>query len=625
MLVRVFDSLREAREHRKVYQSSCGALHAMGTGEIMLYSRGPEWMQVFGAPYSCPTVFSLVFPEGADVQSHSSTFAESGNCSHCFAQGRMEDCASRSIGCLARKWQLTEPLQMELDALDHPIREVSALFPEADGAWLITVPAGSPIYNDYPLMKPTFMLAAAEGECRAERTEAGLLLTFSGIGTLRVVGGQDYPECIVRMREALKVPFEEMIAHSEADDAAFLKRCRTCRLPIADHPMARLVNDAADDVLLLTRAQQHVSGGILAGHNYHLGYVRDQYGTSRGLLAAGALEEARQLLCFDRDVFGRAGKICNAQAMGVDGIFHIHENDRVEITGYLLLQAVEYLEASGDAEFFLSLMPMLRWALDEQIHELHRDMLPFNGDETYVAGGLLPRTALNHGSFEATLLLIEGGTRFMDACERLKGREPWMEEPRRRIARARARFDENFRRADGYAANSILRMEGLEEPEFRHGVCCGDFSFGWTHRAGEGVYLCPSCFGKRTVEPCHEEYRLKSTLLMAPFIGSSVPDAALLRRQTQEILDGWRETGALPSLPSGSRCLGYDFGLLLFAAAETGCDADDLLSHMFSLRDDCGAWAEYYEGDQPRQTRCRPWESSMNIAGALRYLSAKGI
>ena len=59
------------------------------------------------------------------------------------------------------------------------------------------------------------------------------------------------------------------------------------------------------------------------------------------------------------------------------------------------------------------------------------------------------------------------------------------------------------------------------------------------------------------------------------------------------------------------------------AQADAGCEADDLLLHMLNLQDECGAWAEYYEGDQPRQSRCRPWESSMNIAGALRYLSAK--
>jgi len=47
--------------------------------------------------------------------------------------------------------------------------------------------------------------------------------------------------------------------------------------------------------------------------------------------------------------------------------------------------------------------------------------------------------------------------------------------------------------------------------------------------------------------------------------------------------------------------------------------------HRKVYQSSCGAWAEYYEGNQPRQTRCRPWESSMNIAGALRYLSAKGI
>ena len=93
-----------------------------------------------------------------------------------------------------------------------------------------------------------------------------------------------------------------------------------------------------EDTALQIRAQQHKDGGVQAGHNYHLAYVRDQYGVARGLIAMGAWQEARKILEFYRTVFSRWGLIANAQAMGIDGIFHVHENDEVEITGYLLLQ-----------------------------------------------------------------------------------------------------------------------------------------------------------------------------------------------------------------------------------------------------------------------------------------------
>ena len=56
--------------------------------------------------------------------------------------------------------------------------------------------------------------------------------------------------------------------------------------------------------------------------------------------------------------------------------------------------------------------------LGGQQRHLVNGMLPFNGDETYVAGGILPRFALNDGSAEATLLFIESGTQLLDFVEK---------------------------------------------------------------------------------------------------------------------------------------------------------------------------------------------------------------
>lgn len=371
----------------------------------------------------------------------------------------------------------------------------------------------------------------------------------------------------------------------------------------------------------MIRAQQHVGGGVQAGHNYHLAYVRDQYGVARGLLAAGAWDEAAAILKFYRKIFQRHGFIATAQAMGVDGVFHIHECDRTEITGYLLLQACDLLEANGDTEFFLSLAPMMKWALEAQIECLHNDMLPFNGDETYIAGRIVPRTILNHGSFESTLLMITGGRRYIDHCRALGATEPWMDGAMARIDAVSATFEKNFRRDEGYVANSLTRLEGLEEPEFRHGVCYNEDFFGWLHREAKGCYVCPKCAGGRSYNPCMEEFFLKSAMLMAPFIAADQIASEYRADQASRYLGEYREKGCLPSLPVGDRCLGYDFGLMLFAAKDAGLDADDLLAHMLSLQDECDAWSEYYAGSLPQNTRCRPWESAINIAGAIRYLS----
>ena len=622
MKERIFDSRAAdgVRVHRMKYQggADCGAIHAIGNGEIMLYGRGPEWMQLFGTPYSCPTILSLVTPEGDAIRCVSARRDGVGSWTHRLDDGEMVDCASREYHCIARRWRLRSPVRFELDCHDFTLDDQSALL---SGAWLVSVPATAALYNDYPLMHQAFMMVRLQGGYRAEPIETGLLLTLEGEGTLTVTGAQTYGDCVTQMRRAGSVSFETLLDDADRNDRAFLADCARRRAPLKAHPLRDAVLQAVEGAALMVRAQQHAGGGVQAGHNYHLAYVRDQYGVARGLLAMGAWDEAAAILKFYREIFARHGFVATAQAMGVDGIFHVHECDRTEITGYLLLQACDLLDANGDADFFLSLRPMMKWALDAQLECLHNNMLPFNGDETYIAGHIVPRTILNHGAFEATLLMITGGRRYIARCRALGADEAWMDGVLARIAEVSAAFEGNFRRGDSYVANSLLRLEGLEEPEFRHGVCYNEDYFGWLHREAQSCYVCPKCAGGRNYRPCMEEFHLKSTMLMAPFIGADQIQPAFRASQAERYLAEYREKGSLPSLPDGDRCLGYDFGLMLFAAKDAGLDADDLLAHMLSLQDACGAWSEYYAGSEPQNTRCRPWESAINVAGAIRYLA----
>lgn len=114
-------------------------------------------------------------------------------------------------------------------------------------------------------------------------------------------------------------------------------------------------------------------------------------------------------MSFYWNIWQQYGVLHNAQAIGVNGVFHIHENDDVEITGYLIVQAFDYLKMTGDEEFIMQLLPMLEWAWNSQKKHLAGYMIPFNGDETYVAGGVLPRNTLNDGSAEATMLFVCAG------------------------------------------------------------------------------------------------------------------------------------------------------------------------------------------------------------------------
>jgi hypothetical protein len=338
----------------------------------------------------------------------------------------------------------------------------------------------------------------------------------------------------------------------------------------------------------------------------------------------GCFDEAKRILRFYEETFRVSGRICNAQGIGVPDMFHVHENDSVEITGYLLCQACDMLDATGDRELFDELQPMLDWALQVQIPQLHRDMLPFNGDETYIAGGILPRTAMCDGSMEATMLFILGAERYMARIAGDGHAPVWLHDAAEAAIRARSNYQRNFFRGDGWVANSRVRREGLVFPEFRHGVCLRNmvdgsgFHFGWLRHRNDSWYVCPECYEKGELPPVEPiEYRLRPTLMMHAYMNSNLIGVDQLRRNTQSILADYRKTGTVSSLTDGDKSLGYDFGLLLYSAKALGIAADDLLKHMLTIRDSAGAWVEYYSNNQPLGTRCRPWESGMNIEAAL--------
>jgi len=66
--------------------------------------------------------------------------------------------------------------------------------------------------------------------------------------------------------------------------------------------------------------------------------------------------------------------------------------------------------------------------------------------------------------------------------------------------------------------------------------------------------------------------------------------------------------------------VGYDYGFLLYALTELSHPfAVHLYEKTLALADPTGAWVEYYDDHGPRGTRCRPWESGINIEALLHF------
>lgn len=618
-----------------------GAIHALGTGRILVYGQGPEWMQMIGAPYSCPTMAELRFPDTAEICSVSERAAGSSDWTHtlsCKAANRntridcgyFHDIAVRDWHCILRRWQLDTPLTVCLKST-YPITEITALMDASacHAAFSITVPHNAPVYNDYPVGTPSTMTIGirceTNGICRIAHMDDGIALTLSGGGCLYVCGGETFPIAHAALSRVLSQSIPELLARQKHADAAYLAVCEKNRAAIHPGADTALIASAMEDVLFSIRAQQSETGGVMAGHAYHLAYVRDQYGVLRGLLSMGDFVGARAILQYYLDIEKKYGTIHNAQGMGDSCIFHIHENDNTEITAYLVLGCIAYLQATGDRAFFASCLGLCGRAMRRAIPELAGGMMPFNGDETYIAGGLLPRSVIEQGSLEATALFIAAAEQLEQVCEAYALPTEHLPSDLHacRIA-AELSFDDNFARRSGYTVNAPKRENFHPQPLYRHGVCYFGDTFGWLRGVDRGCYVCPACAGKPVV-PDDTEYRLHTPYLTLPYVGCHVIGKPLVAEAVRTMLNTYRKTGKLPNAPQGNRIVGYDFGFLLYAAAYTGEDASDLLSAALAARDEVGMWVEYYTLSggitTPSGTRCRPWESAINMDGILAYLS----
>jgi len=620
-----------------------GSIYCLGNGKLCAYEEGPDVFQIFGPPYSAPPVLRLMVPSGQHTRAVSRREPGTAIVTHEIerqgaAVGTLQDFVDAELPCFVRELRLQEPLSLlfetepDVEAVEQPIRLPSG---EPAKSWLFTVPSGRYIFFHYPMPFPVTYRLVVAGAAAVERDGCSPRweIRFEpGVSRVYVVGGPQLPQTQENTETAVSLAPEALLARTRAAWQAFTDRRHDFASTIpASAPERDALLQAIDDVAVAFKTQTEIEGGVLAGYNYHLLYVRDQYGVARCLLRLGYFDEAKGILERDWEIWKRHGRLHNAQGVGVDGVFHVHENDAVEITGYLIIQAFDYAETSGDEAFLEEILPMLDWAWTRQQEHLVRNMLPFNGDETYVAGGILPRSALNDGSAEATLLFIKGGAQLLGWAER---RGLWSAE---RVAKERALLEEvrgaylgNFFVDGRYITNNPARKEGLELPRFRHGVCegcqaSGKLTFGWTEKNAHGRYLCPRCVATVDLPAAPPEALSVQTVALTPlYMDADLPSRDDLIPIVRGLVEQFRVSGRLPSRPDGSVAVGFDYGLLLYALSELGDPAAEALyDRMMSVRDDTGLWAEYYDNHEPTGTRCRPWESGINLDAALAHVARK--
>ncbi len=614
-----------------------GSVHCLGNGRLCVYGQGPDVIQIFGSPYSTTNIGRISLKQdGVTCQSRRVTGTAIWE-HRIFSEGApiavMTDFVDNEHPCFVRRVETTVPLEFVFYPESGLRIAGNAAMMQKAGAkdgFLIETPIGKPSvpFGLYPIPFAFFHQFAWQGEVDAVSNQAGdgTVFKFSpGQSILYVTGGPELVTCMEHMSAVLSEDYTSLLSHTRSWWSDFTSKGRNFTKELPDNiPMRAQLLQILDDVAVMIKAQQAAEGGVLAGYPYHLGYVRDQYGVHRGLISLGHAEMSRDILSFYFNVFDTFGHISNAQAFGIPGLFHVHENDDVELTGYITLQAFDYLARTGDTEFVKHIFPMLEWAWTVQQRHLIKNMLPFNGDETYVAGGILPRTVLNDGSAEATLLFIDSGQMLLEfAAEQGIWPRERIENERLTLNRVRDSFRENFWHNDRLITNNPERsLDPRSLPIVRHGVCEACVTVQWTLRTDEGRYVCLQCLPKVSlprVEP--KVFILQSVSLTPIYFHTSLFETKELLPQVEEIVHAYKQTGKLPSRPDSDVSVGYDYGLLLYALTELNHPmARELYEKTIQLADATGAWSEYYRNHKPAGTRCRPWESAINVEALLHWI-----
>ena len=599
----------------------------VGNGKAAAYIGGGEIRQLFGPCYSAPSAFSISFCEkNLKFSSYRRRKAVIWRTEIAEADGdqtgSIVDFCVPDKPVFIRRIRLKRPMTFTIDmpfgGKLNAFADRGVRYSSIRQSILSDIPTGSRVFGENYTDKELFVrLILPEGSV----IDGDKLTIPEGDSELVFVAGEEHSpeqssfascmeECDIREKVDTDIVYDECVDY-------WYKRFSEIRSLPDD------ITAVAEDTAAVLLSQTSVQGGVLAGSHYHLAYGRDMYGVIRGYIALGMFPQARRCIDYFVRQFREKGGVPNAGGMGMS-CSHCHENDDCEQTGYYLLELTDLYSACGDPDFLAERADYVRYLLEAQEKRLFRGMIPFNGDETYIAGGLMPRDCIDHGSMEATALYITGAERILDEAEKSGFLDKEYIRERRAAAReAKRLFASNFLSDDGSVlyVNAPSRLDGAFMKKYRHGICLGCGGMRYLALTGDKTYLCADCFGKKSVSAGSARYPLACASLMLGFIGSdAIPESKI----AESAISGYDEYRR----KTGKNVVGYEAGLLLYVLSgvkvDENIDISDIAVEVERLRrcsGGAGVWVEYYLNGEVSPSCCpyRPWESAINLCGLIKY------
>jgi hypothetical protein len=621
-------------------------IHVIGDGNLCVFGRESNIFQFFGPPYSSPSILQLHLlgddnvtsshDKGAAIWHHK--IYRNGE-----SLAQMTDFISTETCSFVREIAATKEVSYDLlVTLDPSYLNFNQMLSckqdagsekvtGANQSFTIQLQKNVPFYGRYAMAPKAYTYRIFVSGCAKivslDDTNKKLRLDIvPGKGSLVVVSGVTTDAVASNMERWKETTTSEQYHLTQKRWQSFSAKLES----FYGKNSPEGFSEALDNIAVLLKSMQSSQGAVMAGYSWHWGYVRDQYGASRGLMAMGLYEEARQTLNFFHDTWEKYGFIKNAQPMGHSDVFLFCENQEVEMTGYLVLQAFDYYKKTKDYQFIKHILPLLEWATQMQVKNIVDGMLPFSGDETHIAGGLLPRKVICNGSAESTLYFIEGSNRLLDFVSKNKlWDDKKIKELQASVKICSGGFRKNFFVNGVFYANNPEREENLFYPPTRPSVCTHPDHpveyFPENYHFKGPLYFCANCMKKDNSAvqlPKQEKFTdVLSATLCPIYMDSKLFSRTEKRQMLDAVIAYYRKNG---SINHDGLMLGHDYGMFLGAlVAFDDPLQDEIYTRMMRLRDSTGSWAEYFKDDKPLATVCHPWSAGVNIEAAIRYVSTK--
>ena len=251
----------------KQAQDLSNSVHCLSNGDICIYEKGPEILQIFGPPFGCGTVAGLSIA-GEGYSAESERVRRTNTWKHTLFRrekkiGTITDFVSPAQNVFVREMDLTEGMEWKIDLAQ------SAVFAGEDA---VILPKGSVIYMEYPSRKDTAIVFFAD----RGKIQGGRVQIPEGRSVFWAASAETVAEARKILESAIKHSASLIRKESEQDWEKYISRIQVS--PRKDAEDLERLLATVEDVAVLIRSQQSREGSVLAGYNYHLGYVRDQFG-----------------------------------------------------------------------------------------------------------------------------------------------------------------------------------------------------------------------------------------------------------------------------------------------------------------------------------------------------------